>query len=96
MRKLSAFDIVLFDLDGTLCAYWWSDAEVLRLAFESTGVEPSFTTSEQSEEYCHGDYVEQYDDVDVIRELAFGGTHYRASRQSGNWSRRRPSVCSRT
>lgn len=46
MHKLSMFDIVLFDLDGTLCEYRQSDAEVLRLAFESTGVEPSFTTSE--------------------------------------------------
>lgn len=71
MRKLSAFDIVLFDLDGTLCEYRRSDDEVLRSAFESTGVKPSFTIAEYFDEYRHGDYVEQYDDVDVIRERAF-------------------------
>ena len=79
MRELSAFDIAPFDFDGTLCEYRRPDDQVLQSAFESTGVGPSFTIVEYLDEYRHGDYVEQYGDVDVIRDRAFA-----AERDRGN------------
>jgi hypothetical protein len=54
-----------------LCECRRSDDEVLGLAFESTGAEPSFTIVEYLDEHRNGDYVEEYVDVDVIRERAF-------------------------
>ena len=62
-------DAVLFDLDGTLCAYRRHGREVLAIAFDRVGVDPFFGI----EDY-YGVY-EQYagaaDTVEAQRELCF-------------------------
>lgn len=44
----SDIDIVLFDLDGTLCEYRRSTDDVLRATFENVGIEPFFDTEDFS------------------------------------------------
>lgn len=39
-------ETILFDLDGTLCEYQRTAAEVVDIAFEKTGVDPFFTTAD--------------------------------------------------
>lgn len=46
-------DAVLFDLDGTLCEYRRSSAELLEHAFEEVGIEPIFAVE---------DYIGAFDD----------------------------------
>ena len=62
-------DAVLFDLDGTLCAYRRPGGEVLDLAFEAVGVEPFFSVQEYYERY--GEFAPVAEGPTELRELAF-------------------------
>lgn len=62
-------DAVLFDLDGTLCAYRRPGDDILATAFERAGVEPLFSI---------GDYLADFDEhaprgepIDAQREACF-------------------------
>lgn len=57
-------DIVLFDVDDTLCEYRRSTAELLDLAFEDVGVEPYFPVKEYL-----GRYAEFADRTDTVADL---------------------------
>lgn len=60
---------LLFDVDGTLCEYERGIADLLSISFERTGIEPFFTAREYEERFST--FVDEYDDVDVIREESF-------------------------
>lgn len=62
-------DAVLFDLDGTLCAYQRPGDEVLALAFDAVGVEPFFAVTDYYERY--GEFAPVADGPTELRELAF-------------------------
>jgi len=62
-------EAVLFDLDDTICEYRQSVAELVAHSFDAVGVEPFFTTDQYRERF--GEYVEECDGVDEIRERSF-------------------------
>jgi len=62
-------DVVLFDVDDTLCRYRRPGSELLPLAFERVGVEPFFDVRDYHERYP--EFVAASDDVASLREACF-------------------------
>lgn len=62
-------EAVLFDVDGTICEYRRSGAELLSIAFETVGVEPFFAVEDYYERF--GDAARHHDTVDDIRSHCF-------------------------
>lgn len=60
---------VVFDLDGTLCDYERTGAEVLAAAFEAAGVEPFFDVADYYARF--DDYVATSEDIRDVREQCF-------------------------
>ncbi len=62
-------EAVLFDIDGTICEYERTTADLLPVAFERAGVEPFFSHQEYVDRYEA--YLDESDDVDDHREMCF-------------------------
>ncbi|PSP90201.1 haloacid dehalogenase [Halobacteriales archaeon QS_4_69_34] len=62
-------EVVLFDVDDTLCAYRRSGAELLSIAFERVGVEPFFELADYHARY--GEFVGSTDSVAELRAACF-------------------------
>jgi len=60
---------VLFDVDGTLCAYERTAAELLGLAFERVGVEPFFDAADYEARY--GAFAAESESAADLRERCF-------------------------
>lgn len=65
-----AVDVVLFDLDDTLCAYERPPGDVLTVAFERAGIEPFFGVGDYYERYDA--YLERSSDIADLRRRCFG------------------------
>lgn len=63
------FDAVLFDIDGTICEYERTTADMLPLAFDRAGVEPFFEPAEYDARY--DEFTEETEDVEELRERCF-------------------------
>jgi putative hydrolase of the HAD superfamily len=66
---MTTTDAVLFDIDGTLCEYERTTAEMLPIAFERAGVDPFFSATEYIERY--EDFIAESADVADHRERCF-------------------------
>lgn len=66
---MSAYDIVLLDLDGTLCEYVRGIEDLLAATFETVGVEPLFTAAEYRERL--NSYADRADSMAHRRRLIF-------------------------
>ena len=62
-------EVVLFDIDDTLCEYRRSGAELLALAFDAHGVEPFFAVEDYYARY--GEFAETTDTVESLRAACF-------------------------
>lgn len=62
-------EAVVFDIDGTICEYERTTADLLPLAFERAGVDPFFSTSEYVSRYEA--FLDSSDGVDDHRERCF-------------------------
>lgn len=62
-------EAVVFDIDGTICEYERTTAELLPLAFERAGVEPFFSSQEYVSRYEA--FLDKSDGVDDHRERCF-------------------------
>ena len=62
-------EVVLFDVDDTLCRYRRSGAELLSLAFDRVGVDPFFGVEDYHERYPA--FAAVTDDVESLREACF-------------------------
>lgn len=62
-------DVVLFDLDDTLCAFVQSSGTLLSDSFDAVGVEPFFSLSEYQDRYS--DYIDESDTVEALRASCF-------------------------
>lgn len=62
-------EAVLFDVDGTICEYERTTADLLPVAFERADVEPFFSAEEYVTRY--ESYLDESDDVDDHRERCF-------------------------
>lgn len=62
-------EAVLFDVDGTICEYRRSGADLLALAFETVGVEPFFAIEDYYDRF--GDAAHHHDTIDDIRSHCF-------------------------
>ncbi len=71
------FDALVFDLDDTLCRYRREPAELLTIAFASSGVEPFFTAADYYAIF--DEYTEDATTIEEIREGCFG----RLAREAG-------------
>lgn len=60
---------VLFDIDGTICEYERTTADLLPVAFERAGVEPFFSSQEYVDRY--EEFIDDSEDVDHHRERCF-------------------------
>lgn len=73
---MTQFDGILFDLDGTICEYNRTGADILPVAFEAVGVEPFFTAEEYIAQYPS--FVDEGEDIETIREEVF--RHFASNR----------------
>ena len=62
-------DAVLFDIDGTLCEYERTIADLLTVAFDRTGVEPFFSAADYKARF--NTFTNESADVDTLRERCF-------------------------
>lgn len=62
-------DAVLFDIDGTICEYERTIADLLSVAFDRTGVEPFFSASDYEARF--NTFTNESEDVDALRERCF-------------------------
>lgn len=62
-------DAVIFDIDGTICEYERSTADLLPLAFDRAGIEPFFSYEEYVARY--ESFLDESDGVDDHRERCF-------------------------
>lgn len=62
-------EAVLFDIDGTICKYERTTADLLPVAFERAGVEPFFSYQEYVDRYEA--FLDESEDVDHHREMCF-------------------------
>lgn len=65
-----SIDVVLFDLDDTLCAYRRSPGEVLSASFSRAGIEPFFSVTDYYARY--DEYLEESSGIDDLRRQCFG------------------------
>lgn len=65
----SDFDAVLFDIDGTICEYERTTADILPLAFDRAGVDPFFEPAEYDARY--DEFTEETESVEELRERCF-------------------------
>lgn len=68
-EMMTTVDAVLFDIDGTICEYRRTTADLLPLAFDEVGVEPFFTVEEYHDRYP--EFAPESDDMLDLRERAF-------------------------
>lgn len=65
----SPVEVVLFDLDDTLCAFVQSSETLLADSFRAVDVEPFFTLAEYQARYS--DYIEASESVEALRANCF-------------------------
>lgn len=77
----SDFDAFLFDIDGTICEYERTTADMLPVAFDRAGVDPFFEPADYEARYDQ--FTEETEDVQELRERCFAAIARERDRDPG-------------